>query len=171
MRISVYKTVLDADRKNILVKEESKNLLDIRELYNVESIVTVFNTVFHANILAEEHLWLIAVDTKLKPIGFFEISHGTVDYSLVSPREIFVRLCLCGASRFFLVHNHPSGDSTPSEMDINVTMRLKDAGALMQIPLVDHIIIGDSYYSFCENGYLNNGGKEGNEKTTGLPVG
>lgn len=153
MRISIYNTALDADKKNILIKEESRNLPGVSGLHNVGNIVTVFNSVFHANTLAEEHLWLIAVDTKSKPIGFFEISHGTVDSSIVSPREIFVRLCLCGASQFVIVHNHPSGDSTPSKSDINVTMRLKDAGALMQIPLLDHIIIGDSYYSFHENGY------------------
>ena len=113
--------------------------------------VIMINTIYNASVLTEEYMWMIALDTKCNPIGIFEISHGTVNASLISPREIFMRLCLCGATNFVLIHNHPSGDITPSKEDINVTTQMKEAGKLMNINLLDHIIVGDIYYSFREN--------------------
>ena len=62
-----------------------------------------------------------------------------------------MRLCLCGASSFMLIHNHPSGECTPSNEDIQITKRLEECGKLMNIELIDHIIIGDGYFSFKEN--------------------
>lgn len=151
MRIIEYTTHLDSDRKPVLVKECASNYPDICRLDSPQKIVNVFNTKYNANILTEEHMWMIAFDTKYNPIGIFDVSHGTVDASLISPREIFVRLCLCGAVNFVLIHNHPSGDITPSEADMNATTRMKKAGDLMNIKLADHIIIGNGYYSFSEN--------------------
>ena len=101
--------------------------------------------------IAEEYMWMIAMDSKCKPIGIFEISHGTVNATLASPREVFTRLCLCGATSFVLVHNHPSGDCSPSKDDIQTTERMGECGKLMNIPLNDHIVIGEGYYSFKEN--------------------
>lgn len=154
MRITTYATELDSDRKNILVKESSSNYPDIDRLDSPEKVANILNGVFHAKAKAEEHLWLIALDNKCKPIGVFEVSHGTVNSSAISPREIFVRLCLCGAANCILAHNHPSGDATPSQDDINATSRIKEAGELMDIRLLDHVIIGQEYYSFREQSTL-----------------
>lgn len=154
MRITVYNTALDANKLTILVKESSQNLQGIECLNNPQNIVAMFNTVFHANILAEEYVWVMAMNTKGKLLGVFEISHGGISTSFVTPREIFVRLALCGAASFVLIHNHPSGCTAPSDEDSCVTSRVNDAGKLMCIPLLDHIIIGDDYYSFHENGKI-----------------
>lgn len=97
---------------------------------------------------------MIATDTKQKVLGVFEISHGTVNTSLISPREVFIRALLCGADYIILVHNHPSGNSHPSMEDKKVTERIKECGELMNIKLLDHIIIGDDYYSFQEIGTM-----------------
>ena len=78
----------------------------------------------------------------------FELSHGTINYTVISPREVFIRLCLCGATNFILAHNHPSGDTIPSTADIELTQRIKEAGQLMNINLLDHVILGDSSFSF-----------------------
>lgn len=153
MRIIKYAVELDENKKNILVKESSQNCPLINNLGNPSKIRDMLNIVFHAKSKAEEYMWLIALDSRCNPIGMFELSHGTVNASLVTPREVFVRLCLCGAAGCVLAHNHPSGDPSPSKEDIEVTAKIKEAGSIMNIKLHDHIIIGDDikYYSFAEN--------------------
>ena len=83
------------------------------------------------------------------------ISEGTLDTSVVHPREVFKPAIKESAHSIILVHNHPSGDPTPSHQDIIITQTIRKAGELLKIPLKDHIIIGDdSYYSFNEEGKL-----------------
>ena len=73
---------------------------------------------------------------------------------MIGVREIFIRLCLLGAAQFIVLHNHPSGDPTPSGADLSVTEKLISAGVLLEISLVDHIVLGDSYYSMKEHGIV-----------------
>ena len=77
---------------------------------------------------------------------------GTINYSVVHPREVFKEAYLAGASSIILVHNHPTGNIFPSSNDIDTTKKLKEIGDIMGIKVVDHIIIGkDKYYSFYQN--------------------
>ncbi len=92
MRITIYKIELNNDLHTKLVKEKAYNH-DVKNLNNPSSIVQVMNDVFHMNKLSEEYLYTIALNRKLKPIGFFEISHGTSDCSLCNPREILIDCC------------------------------------------------------------------------------
>lgn len=154
MRITEYALHLDGDRKPSLVKENSHNYPDLRQLDTPEKIRRMMSDVFHAESLAEEHMWAIALDTKCVPVGVFEISHGTVNSSLINPREVLIRLLLCGAVGFILVHNHPSGDVIPSKDDQDTTQKIKEAGKAIGISLWDHIVIGDGYYSFREENCL-----------------
>lgn len=156
MRITKYDTELQDDYRNVLVKEFSKNYPTDDKLNNPEMISHMMCEIFRADRKAEEHVQVIAFTKKFSLIGIFDVSHGTASASLISTREIFVRLCLCGAVQFVLVHNHPSGDTTPSVEDIKVTERMKEAGQLMDIPCMDHIIIGKNgaYYSFTEHNIL-----------------
>lgn len=156
MRITKYDTELQDDYRNVLVKEFSKNYPTDDKLNNPEMISHMMCEIFRADRKAEEHVWVIAFTKKFSLIGIFDVSHGTASASLISTREIFVRLCLCGAVQFVLVHNHPSGDTTPSVEDIKVTERMKEADQLMDIPCMDHIIIGKNgaYYSFTEHNIL-----------------
>ena len=119
----------------------------------LEKIAEMMRIIYKANNLPEEYVWVAALSSKSKLIGMFEVSHGTATSSLINPKEIFSRLCLCGAVSFIIIHNHPSGDSKPSEDDMKVTKRLKECANLMGIKMLDHIIIGDTYYSIYENGY------------------
>ena len=83
------------------------------------------------------------------------ISKGTVNATLVTPREIFVEALRCHAVNLILVHNHPGGDPTPSTADIQITEQIRQAGDLLGIYLLDHIIIGDHrYISFKEQGMI-----------------
>lgn len=150
MRITTYRTELNDDLHNILVKEKSCNY-PVENLMNAKLIVNMLNAVYHLNRQIEEHLYMIALNTKCKPLGVFEISHGTVNLSICNPRDIFVKALLCGASGIILAHNHPSQDTTPSGEDNLTYERVKKAGELIGIPLMDNIIVGDDYYSFNEH--------------------
>jgi DNA repair protein RadC len=97
------------------------------------------------NILGEsptEKFLIVTLDTQLRFIGIHEITSGTLDSSLVHPREVFAQAILCNAASIILIHNHPSGDVTPSPQDIEVTKRLREVGNILGIGVTDHIIVG-----------------------------
>ncbi len=105
--------------------------------------------------LDRENLMMLALNTKSVLIDDFLISEGTVNASIASPREIFLEALRVKAVSIILIHNHPSGDDKPSREDILVTNKIREAGEIIGINLIDHIIIGDnSYFSFKEKGYL-----------------
>ena len=97
---------------------------------------------------------MLCLNSKNRVIGVFEISHGNVNSSLIGAREIFQKALLANSVQIILVHNHPSGDTTPSKEDIFVTQKFKELGEFIGVPLVDHIIVGDSYASIKELGYV-----------------
>lgn len=105
--------------------------------------------------LEQEQLYVMFLDTKCKLIKEKQISSGTINQSLISPREIFVEALYCKCVNIILVHNHPSGDPMPSLDDFKSTERVKNAGELIGIRLLDHIIIGDNiYYSLKDNNHI-----------------
>jgi DNA repair protein RadC len=110
--------------------------------------------------LAQEQVMVVAVDTRLRSIGTTIISMGTVSESSAHPREILRPVITRGAAGLILIHNHPSGDPSPSRADEAITRRLIDAADLMQVSFHDHIIIGkpspgrNAYFSFRESGVI-----------------
>ena len=94
----------------------------------------------------QEHLKLLMLNTRSRLIGESEISRGTVNMSVISPRELFIEALQKNAVYIILLHNHPSGDPMPSREDILVTQRIREGGSLLGIELLDHIIIGDNCY-------------------------
>ncbi len=103
----------------------------------------------------QEQMKLLMLNTKAKLIGETNISKGTVNASLITPRELFIEALQKSAVYIIIIHNHPSGDPTPSREDLLITKRIFDAGKLIGIELLDHIIIGNNrYMSFREEGML-----------------
>lgn len=103
----------------------------------------------------KEHFYNICLDAKNKIKLIDCVSIGSLTASIVHPRECFRRAIIEGAASIILGHNHPSGDPTPSKEDIELTRRLQDAGELLGIKVLDHIVIGkDSHVSLAEMGYL-----------------
>lgn len=103
----------------------------------------------------QEESILVMMDGKNNFLGDMRLSTGTVNASLVSTREIFKTAVRQNAVYIILIHNHPSGDPTPSSNDISVTKKICEAGKLMDIELIDHLIIGDKrYISLKEKGYI-----------------
>jgi DNA repair protein RadC len=106
--------------------------------------------------LKKEKLFLVMFDARNRLLGEALISVGTIDSALLSPREIFLTALEKQAVHVVLLHNHPSGDPSPSSEDRRATVRVAECGRMLGIYLVDHIIIGDNkYISFREQGMLN----------------
>jgi DNA repair protein RadC len=103
-----------------------------------------------------EHVLVYHLDARNNIILSLEtVSIGTSTESLVAPREVFRQAILAGANAIIMVHNHPSGESEPSEADIRITKRLSEAGAIIGISLYDHIIVGSrGDYSMHANGFI-----------------
>ena len=155
-RITKYKTKLTADKRVALEKEIAVNrpgMVDvIRSPEDANSVATDF---IHLHEQTEEYLYMICLNTKNKIIGVFELSHGNVNSSIFSVREMFQKALLANAVNIIVMHNHPSGDPTPSREDILVTERAKEAGKLIGIDILDHIIVGDGRYcSLKERGNI-----------------
>ena len=103
----------------------------------------------------QEHFVALFLNARNIPVGWREISKGSVSASLVHPRECFLPAIQLAASSMILAHNHPSGDASPSKDDLELTRRLKDAGELLGIEVLDHLIItADSHVSLKEQGIL-----------------
>ena len=110
--------------------------------------------------LTRESLRALLLDTKFQLLRIEEISLGSLNESIAHPREIFRPALVHSAYALIMVHNHPSGDPSPSEADRKLTRRLVEVGGLLQVQVLDHIIIGSllagkpSYYSFKEAGLI-----------------
>ncbi|MBO5319027.1 MAG: JAB domain-containing protein [Ruminococcus sp.] len=120
-----------------------------------EQIVKLARTYLKMHELPEEYMYMVCMNTKLDMTGVFEISHGNVNSSVVGTREVFQKALLANAVSIVLIHNHPSGECTPSREDIKVTQRLVEAGNILGIQVLDHIVIGrPGFTSLKEKGYL-----------------
>lgn len=158
MRITKYTTKINRETmRTELVKEKAVNYKAYKKLSNPQLIVNALNDLFDMQNMAEEYIYMLTLNTKSDITGIFEIAHGTIDSCITSPREIFNKALLVGATGLILVHNHPSGYVEASVHDTTLTRRIKESGKLLNVELLDHIIIGDNcYYSFCEDGILDN---------------
>lgn len=151
--IVTYRMEKDDFRHPILVEEESMEY-DGSRIENPKEAVNLVNEVFRLKYLAEEQVILISMDTKGHILGLFRVSQGTVDKCLCNPREVFIRALVTGASSVILVHNHPSGDASPSEMDYHTCQRNTEVSNILGVYMNDFIIVGDDYYSFREHNEL-----------------
>lgn len=155
VRLIKYKTKLTENKRVTLEKEVSMNCPDLASIIRSPEDATSIGKGFmqiHEN--PEEYMYMICMNTKNRVIGVFEISHGNVNSSIVSPREIFQKALLANAVSIIVMHNHPSGDPKPSREDIEVTKRIVEAGKIVGVQVLDHIIVGDQYVSLKEKGYL-----------------
>ena len=105
----------------------------------------------HQFVSRDQHFGVLLLDTKHRVLRASVLSVGTLDASIVHPREVFREATTAGAAAIVLFHNHPSGDPEPSVDDVELTNRLVAAGVLMGMHVIDHVILADTrYYSFRE---------------------
>jgi DNA repair protein RadC len=102
-----------------------------------------------------ESFIVIGLNRANKVLGFYKVSSGGVTGTVADPKVIYQFALLSNASSIIIAHNHPSGNTTPSEQDRTLTNKIKEAGKMLDITLVDHVIVTvDGFYSFAENGDL-----------------
>lgn len=103
-----------------------------------------------------EEFWAAALNSQKEVITSRCLFRGTVDRCLFHPRDVFRFACVTNASSLIVAHNHPGGNAEPSVQDLKITEQLLKTATLLEIPLIDHLIVaGTNYYSFLENGLLN----------------
>ena len=138
--------------ENFSVRGIKKRRIGVPEQLDFpEKVVDFFRQYYCLDKMPEEYMYMICFNSASVPVSVFEISHGGIDYTVAPVREIYLKALLSDANNFILIHNHPSGICTPSSEDDSLTKRLVEAGGLLGIPVVDHVIIGkDSYYSYAE---------------------
>jgi DNA repair protein RadC len=148
IRFRVIKPVFET----LKVREEVTCYFSTRERYT--SPQQIFDTFRFLQHETKEYFFAVHLDGKNRFVCIDMISVGSLNQSVVHPRETFKSALLSSAAAIILLHNHPTGDPTPSREDMDITRRLKDVGELIGIKILDHIIIGDTYMSFVEGGIL-----------------
>lgn len=140
--MKIYKTSIKLVRETTTQYNNTniKNITDIIKLVdNIEDIKN--NDV--------ENVYIICLNNKSVPVNYSLIAKGTINTSMIDPKTIFKTILLSNASAFIMVHNHPSGDPTPSKEDYKITNILKQASDLLDIKFLDHIVIGNDNYISC----------------------
>lgn len=133
-----------------------RKLAEAPENGQIKSSADVFN-IFHPLLadLSHEEFWILFLNRSNKPINRMKISQGGISGTVTDVRIIMKKAVENLASGLIVCHNHPSGNNNPSESDIQITQKIREAGTLLDVQLLDHIIIaGSAYYSFADNGLL-----------------
>lgn len=135
--------LFEFNKRNNFAKQNGKPIKSAKDVYDY--------CYSKLNGADKEHFMILHLDTRNRVIKDEIISVGTLNSSLIHPREVFKSAIKESANAVILVHNHPSGDTEPSEEDEEITKRLFDAGELLNIKVLDHVIIGNQkFYSFTE---------------------
>lgn len=140
-RIPVYKIML--------VKEKNQSS-EVKQIKSPEDVISLAESYMAG--LDRENFVILMLDNKNKLIGINTVSVGSLNTTTVHPREAFKPALLANSAAIILVHNHPSGDPTPSREDIETTKRLHEAGEILGIKVLDHIVIGDYSLSLKAKG-------------------
>jgi DNA repair protein RadC len=148
IRIKRIKAVFDT----LTIREEVANYLPQSSKFTAP--LQLFQLFSFLQYETKEYFITIHLDCKNRIVCMEEVSVGSLNQSIVHPREIFKSALLSSAAAIVLIHNHPSLDPTPSREDREITRRLKEAGDLLGIRVLDHIIVGSSYMSFVEQGLM-----------------
>ena len=153
MKVHEYKGVLKSGFLPSVKETNTTCNIDGRRAFtNPEDIAGFMLYEVGLSDCSDEFVYVLCLNTKCKLIGLFEASHGSTNRSSFPVREILQKSLMIGSTNIIIVHNHPSGDCSPSEGDINATKRIIDAGKIIDLPVLDHIIVGGNvYFSFMEN--------------------
>lgn len=142
---------------NILAAVELGNRVNLKENMEIETFIKNSNDVYNLfkgkfDDKEQEYFYCLYLDNRKKLKKKKLLFIGTINYSVVHPREIFKEAYMIGAVSIIIIHNHPTGDVNPSHQDIETTKKIIEVGKLLGIKIDDHVIVGqNNYYSFFEN--------------------
>lgn len=146
MKINTYNLIVDKYTRHTSLQVKESYFYGQNEFTSSEAIVILMKELFQLQKQADEYVYMLAFNVKMRLLGIFEVSHGTGNASLLDARGVFMRALQIGANNVILVHNHPSGNALPSKDDLAISRRIKEAGNIIGIPLIDHVIIGGCEY-------------------------
>lgn len=147
LRLKVIKPVFETTT----VHESAGPYLSGRPLKSSDAVFELFR---YLQQETKELMFSVHLDSKNQLLCVELVSVGSLNASTVHPREVFKSVLLSSAAGLIMIHNHPSGDPTPSREDHDITKRLKEASELLGIRLLDHIVIGETCSSFADHGTL-----------------
>ena len=157
MKVKEYKTMINNDG-SVCLRECGLYVADGRRVYSSPDLLAdFFGDSIGIRQAAEEHLYVACLDSKLRIVGCFEGSHGSVNTSMFPVREILQKSLMIGAVSIAISHNHPSGDYTPSRQDVDATKRIKQACDVCGLSLIDHVIVAANnpgYFSLMQHDYI-----------------
>lgn len=155
MKINYSQLQLGDNLEPKLVKLHELEQPDGVKFTDPKTIVDFMNKEFEMDKLAQEELYVLFLTACMRPLMVMNHSKGSATSTTIDPASILRAALLCGAQQIIVVHNHPSGDVSPSRMDITMTRKLKEICELLGVYLTDHIIVGNnSYVSFKESKLL-----------------
>jgi len=135
-----------------VIREKAPAYLNTRRISKAED---VYELMHDLQLEGKENFLVLHLNNKNEIMCLDRVSTGSMNQSIVHPREVFKAALLSSAAALILVHNHPSGDPEPSREDMEITKRLQEAGNLLGIKVLDHVIIGEGrFISFAERGLL-----------------
>lgn len=145
--------VITPTYSTLTIKEDLPDYLTSKT--RLSSAAEVFQLFRHLVKIPREAFYCLHLDNKHRILCIDAVSQGSLTASIVHPREVFTGVILSAAAAIILVHQHPSGDPTPSREDLDLTKRLKECAELLGIRLVDHVIVGDEQYvSLADRGIV-----------------
>lgn len=140
--MKIYKT-------SIKLVREATTQYNNTNIKNITDIIKLVDNIEDIKNNDVENVYIICLNNKSVPVNYSLIAKGTINTSMIDPKTIFKTILLSNASAFIMVHNHPSGDPTPSKEDYKITNILKQASNLLDIKFLDHIVIGNDNYISC----------------------
>lgn len=145
--ITQYKTKLTKDKK---VKLENERMIECseeeRRITNPDKVDNIARNYLRIHEESEEYAYMLCLNTKNVVTSVFELSHGNVNSSIVGIREMFQKALLANAVSVIVFHNHPSGDCKPSIEDVKISKRMIEAGNIIGVEFLDHLVIGETRY-------------------------
>lgn len=151
MKVYAYTSYLREDRSLYMERRDTGATVDNRRSFTTPEEIYDLAVALRMPERAEELIYAVLLDGRFHVIGVFEVAHGTTEMCIAGKREIVRAALATGAVQLVLVHNHPSGDPTPSREDIATTREVMEAGKMVQIAVQDHIVVGrDGFASIRE---------------------
>lgn len=146
--IRKYSVIQDSEKR---VRLKQDKVLSKERMVCEDCLKTaeIFGSLIDTRKYAEEHVFVLCLTTIFELIAIVEVSKGGINSAMVPVRNVFQSAILCNAAQIIVIHNHPSGDCTPSKQDKMVTEKLEQAGLLLDVPLIDHLVMGDDSFYTC----------------------